>query len=70
MLDTSSLASVAFIFAITFLITFISTPLIGKVMRRHGIIGKDVHKPSEIKLPEMCGLAILVGLTILSRRHP
>jgi len=64
MLDISSLASVALIFAITFLITFISTPLIGKVMRRHGIIGKDVHKPSEIKLPEMCGLAILVGLTI------
>lgn len=64
MLDTPSLTSVAFIFIITFLVTFISTPIIGKVMRRHGITGKDVHKLSETDVPEMCGLAILLGLTI------
>jgi len=33
-------------------------------MKRHGITGEDVHKLSKVKIPEMCGLAILFGLTI------
>jgi UDP-N-acetylglucosamine--dolichyl-phosphate N-acetylglucosaminephosphotransferase len=32
-------------------------------MRRRGITGEDVHKIRRVRLPEMCGLAILIGLT-------
>jgi UDP-N-acetylglucosamine--dolichyl-phosphate N-acetylglucosaminephosphotransferase len=31
-------------------------------MRRRGIVGLDVHKTTKIEVPEMCGLAILLGL--------
>ncbi len=64
MLDLPTLGSIAFIFLLTFLITFIATPRIANYMKRRGIIGKDVHKHSKTEVPEMCGLAILLGLTI------
>jgi UDP-N-acetylglucosamine--dolichyl-phosphate N-acetylglucosaminephosphotransferase len=64
MLDTISLAGVALIFIVTFLVTFISTPIIGKLMKQHGVTGRDVHKLSKTEIPEMCGLAILLGLTV------
>jgi UDP-N-acetylglucosamine--dolichyl-phosphate N-acetylglucosaminephosphotransferase len=63
MLDTLSTISIAVVFAISFLVTFASIPIIGKKMREKRITGKDVHKLKEPKLPEMCGLAILMGLT-------
>ena len=64
MFDVYSVTSIAFIFIITFLATFIATPAVAKLMKRHGITGEDVHKLSKVKIPEMCGLAILFGLTI------
>jgi UDP-N-acetylglucosamine--dolichyl-phosphate N-acetylglucosaminephosphotransferase len=62
MFDSGQLADIVVIAAIAFVITFLSTPLIAKEMRRRGIVGKDVHKTSHIDIPEMCGLAILAGL--------
>lgn len=64
MLDTLSFAGLLIVFAVTFLVTFLTTPAIGKVMIRRGITGRDVHKLSKPELPEMCGLAILFGLTV------
>jgi UDP-N-acetylglucosamine--dolichyl-phosphate N-acetylglucosaminephosphotransferase len=64
MLDFLSTASIMLVFAVSFIVTFAATPIIGRVMRKHGITGKDVHKLSGESLPEMCGLAILVGLTV------
>ena len=64
MFDFYSVTSIALIFIITFLATFIATPAVAKLMKRHGITGEDVHKLSKVKIPEMCGLAILFGLTI------
>lgn len=64
MLDFYSVANIAFIFVITFLATFIATPAVAKLMKRRGITGEDVHKLSKVRIPEMCGLAILFGLTI------
>ena len=64
MLDFYSVMNIALIFIITFLATFIATPAVAKLMKRHGITGEDVHKLSKVKIPEMCGLAILFGLTI------
>ena len=63
MLDFLSTASILLAFAVSFLVTFASTPIIGKWMRTRGITGRDVHKIRRVRLPEMCGLAILIGLT-------
>jgi UDP-N-acetylglucosamine--dolichyl-phosphate N-acetylglucosaminephosphotransferase len=63
-LDVLSTASIALVFAVSFLVTFAATPIIGKAMRKRGITGKDVHKHARKELPEMCGLAILIGLTV------
>ena len=52
------------VFAASFLVTFVSTPIIGRILKSHGINGKDVHKLEDKRLPEMCGLAILLGLTV------
>jgi UDP-N-acetylmuramyl pentapeptide phosphotransferase/UDP-N-acetylglucosamine-1-phosphate transferase len=50
----------------SFTITLAVTPLIMKLMRRVGIIGIDVHKPSKPEIPEMCGLSMLIGLVASS----
>lgn len=63
MLDFVSTIGIAVAFVISFLVTFATTPIIGKWMRRRGITGEDVHKIRRVRLPEMCGLAILIGLT-------
>jgi len=64
MLNLDSTVSIAIAFVVSFLVTFASIPIIGKWMRMHGITGKDVHKIRRVRLPEMCGLAILIGLTV------
>jgi len=62
MLNLLSAASIASVLTISFLVTFAATPIIGRVMRKRGITGRDVHKPTSVRLPEMCGIAILIGL--------
>jgi UDP-N-acetylglucosamine--dolichyl-phosphate N-acetylglucosaminephosphotransferase len=64
MLDVLSTISMAIVFAASFSVTFAATPIIGRVMRKQGITGRDVHKLERKDLPEMCGLAILIGLTV------
>jgi UDP-N-acetylglucosamine--dolichyl-phosphate N-acetylglucosaminephosphotransferase len=64
MLDLLSMAFVAITFVATFLATFIATPMVAKIMRDHDVMGVDVHKLSKVKVPEMCGLAILFGLAV------
>lgn len=63
MLDLLSIVSIAFVFMVTFLVTFTATPAVARAMKRRGITGKDVHKLSMVRIPEMGGLAILLGLT-------
>ena len=53
----------SFAFLMTFSATFISIPIIAKFMKNHGITGKDVHKIGSPEIPEMCGLALLIGLS-------
>jgi UDP-N-acetylglucosamine--dolichyl-phosphate N-acetylglucosaminephosphotransferase len=64
MLDLLSIVGIAFVFMVTFLVTFTATPAVARAMKRRGITGKDVHKLSMPRIPEMGGLAILLGLTI------
>jgi UDP-N-acetylglucosamine--dolichyl-phosphate N-acetylglucosaminephosphotransferase len=64
MLDTQSAISLGLTFTVTFVATFAATPIVAKVMRLRGITGVDIHKISKTKVPEMCGLAVLIGLVI------
>jgi UDP-N-acetylmuramyl pentapeptide phosphotransferase/UDP-N-acetylglucosamine-1-phosphate transferase len=64
MLDFDLLTNIACIFIITFVATFIATPAVAKLMKRRGITGEDVHKLTKVRVPEMCGLAVLLGLTV------
>jgi UDP-N-acetylmuramyl pentapeptide phosphotransferase/UDP-N-acetylglucosamine-1-phosphate transferase len=64
MFDTGSALSLGFTFVITFGATFAATPLVAKAMRSRGITGVDIHKLSKTEVPEMCGLAVIIGLAI------
>jgi len=52
------------VFLTGFLVTFFCTPIIANYMRKYGIVGIDVHKPSKPSIPEMGGLGILVGIIV------
>ena len=54
------------ILIIGFLISFVSLPLIMKKMEKLGIIGRDIHKTNRPAVPEMGGVAIILGLTTSS----
>lgn len=45
---------------IVFISTLILTYLIGKYMRSIGRVGKDLHKPYDVYLPESCGIAFII----------
>ena len=54
------------ILIIGFLISFFSLPFIMKKMEKLGIIGRDIHKTNRPAVPEMGGVAIILGLTTSS----
>jgi len=64
MLDILQAATVGFISIVTFIVTFAATPIVAKAMRARGITGKDVHKLTKNEVPEMCGLAVIIGLVV------
>ena len=44
--------------------TFLSMPVIIQKMRKKRIVGVDVHKKDRTVVPEMGGIAVLIGLTV------
>ncbi len=64
MLDILQATTIGITFIVTLLVTFAATPIVAKVMRARGITGKDVHKLNKNEVPEMCGLAIIIGLVV------
>lgn len=48
---------------IGFIITLLLIPSVSKFMFKHGIIGIDVHKLDRPKIPELCGITIVLGVT-------
>jgi len=64
MLDILQAIAVGFIAIVTFIVTFTTTPIVAKAMRVRGITGKDVHKLAKNEVPEMCGMAVIVGLVV------
>ncbi len=51
------------IFAVAFFITFALTPLLIAWLKERGITGIDLHKPGRVEVPEMGGIAILLGFS-------
>jgi len=49
--------------AVGFVVSFLSMPLVMNFMKRKGIVGVDVHKKDRPLIPEMGGIAVLIGLT-------
>ncbi len=47
----------------SFFVTFVSTPWIIPKLKRAGLVGKDMNKPSQPELPEMGGFGIIFGLS-------
>ncbi|MFX1521749.1 MAG: hypothetical protein ACFFCD_17730 [Promethearchaeota archaeon] len=50
-----------YLLLISFAVTAIVTPLIAKLFLKHGISGKDMNKLEKPVVPEMGGVAILIG---------
>jgi len=61
MMFTEFLTSVI-AFVVSALIILFLTPQVADKMRKRRIVGVDVHKQHRPKIPEMCGICILVGL--------
>lgn len=51
--------------ALAFFLTLMVTPQIAQVMKKHNIVGKDVHKPLKPEVPEMGGLSYIFSLTVV-----
>jgi UDP-N-acetylglucosamine--dolichyl-phosphate N-acetylglucosaminephosphotransferase len=52
------------LFVLAFISTFILTPLLAKKLKEKGIVGVDFHKEEKPRIPEMGGIAILIGFLI------
>lgn len=52
------------IFVAAFFITFALTPFLKNKLKERGITGTDLHKSDKPKVPEMGGIAILLGFSI------
>jgi len=52
------------LFGVSFLVTFLTTPLLARMNKRLGLTGTDVHKMDKPRIPEMCGLAVAVSLIL------
>jgi UDP-N-acetylglucosamine--dolichyl-phosphate N-acetylglucosaminephosphotransferase len=50
--------------ALGFAASFVSMPVVIKKVRRKRIVGVDVHKKERPFVPEMGGIAVLIGLTV------
>lgn len=47
-----------------FILSLLLTPYIGSLMRKAGIVGRDIHKPDKPEVPEMGGLVFLLVLPL------
>lgn len=47
-----------------FILSLLITPYIGSLMRKAGIVGRDIHKLDKPEVPEMGGIALLLVLPL------
>jgi UDP-N-acetylglucosamine--dolichyl-phosphate N-acetylglucosaminephosphotransferase len=63
-LDVQSLTLLALLTALGFVVVYLSIPPLIKAMRKRGITGIDAHKISKPTIPEMGGIAIIIGIAV------
>jgi len=63
-LDFYASAAVLVVFVVAFLATYAAIPPSASLMKRRGIFGTDAHKLDSAKIPEMCGVSVIVGLCV------
>lgn len=51
-------------FAAAFFATFVLTPILKNKLAEKGITGTDLHKAGKVEIPEMGGIAVLLGFLI------
>jgi len=51
-------------FAAAFFVTFVLTPILKNKLAEKGITGIDLHKAEKVEIPEMGGIAVLLGFSI------
>jgi UDP-N-acetylglucosamine--dolichyl-phosphate N-acetylglucosaminephosphotransferase len=51
-----------FPFLFAFILTFLATPFVSRFFFRKGVVGVDLHKDGNIKVPEMGGVAIFFSV--------
>lgn len=51
------------VLVVSFVVTFLSVPILIRKFSGAKITGKDIHKPGKPEIPEMGGLAVVAGLT-------
>ena len=49
--------------AVGFVVSLLSMPIVMGFMKRRGIVGTDVHKKDRPLIPEMGGIAVIIGVT-------
>ena len=64
MLDPCSSVAVLAVSVIAFVTTYLTIPPLATWLKQRGVVGVDIHKLNKPKIPEMCGLSILAGLTV------
>lgn len=51
------------VFGVSLIVTFLSVPVLLPRLEKTEIVGREVHKPGQPKIPRMGGLAIVVGFS-------
>jgi len=64
MLDPRSSATVLAVSLIAFAVSYLTIPPLSSWLKRRGVVGTDIHKLDKPKIPEMCGLAVIAGVTV------
>ena len=52
------------IFIISFLVTFLTIPILIKYMKKKGHVGLDIHKNSKPEVAESGGISLLIGISV------
>jgi UDP-N-acetylglucosamine--dolichyl-phosphate N-acetylglucosaminephosphotransferase len=64
MLDPRSIAAVLSVSLVAFGVSYLTIPPLSSWLKKRGVVGTDVHKLDKPKIPEMCGLAVIAGVTV------
>lgn len=64
MLDPRSTAAVLAVSLVAFGVSYLTIPPLSSWLKRRGVAGTDIHKLDKPRIPEMCGLAVIAGVTV------